>query len=289
MGSLLTEGNHLYLAPELEAGSPRWCEVLATLVQALRADATEAGADATVLRDLPGGAEGEALAGFLAERGFNPIPTPGAYGLSTAWADEAELVAGLSRKARRHQRLAVAPWNDAYTCEILGVETRPPTAAELDRMESLYRAVTSRSLELNTFDLPRRFFAAAGAREGWEILALRPRAEDGDGACGGAPLVGFVVSTRSAARYTPLVVGLDYRFVRERGLYRQCLRHSVLRAKSLGAEWVSLGIGAPLEKSRFGAHSEPAQLFMSVDDAFVFEQLEALAQGMGASESPPVD
>ena len=61
--------------------------------------------------------------------------------------------------------------------------------------------------------------------------------------------------------YAPMVVGLDYDYVRSHGAYRQALRNAVLRARALGSKRVLLGMGATFEKTRFGAHVQDRVAF----------------------------
>ena len=94
---------------------------------------------------------------------------------------------------------------------------------------------------------------------GWELLALTLR----DGASSKDRLPhGFVASFHHGDQYVPRVIGLDYRFVRSHGLYRQCIRHIVARAEALGCRRVLCGMGAKYEKSRFGARPEHRTVYI---------------------------
>jgi predicted esterase len=64
--------------------------------------------------------------------------------------------------------------------------------------------------------------------------------------------------------------------VRTHGAYRQALRQAMLRARSLGARRVLLGMGATFEKTRFGAHSQLRVAFAQASDHYSSEVLAAL-------------
>ena len=92
---------------------------------------------------------------------------------------------------------------------------------------------------------------------GWEVLALtlrtRPESEE-------SLPHGFVASFHHGVQYVPRVIGLDYRFVRSHGLYRQSIRHMLRRAESLGCKRMLCGIvqstrRAALERTRSSGRS----------------------------------
>jgi len=271
MGSLLTEGNHLYVDTRRA-----WREPLRRLLGSAAEHAAHAGAAGLVLRDIPHG-EPE-LAEFLAACGFCELPMPEALSSELTWSNESELVRGLSAGARRHYRRRVAPWNAAYTVEVLGAGGRPVARAELERFYALYDAVRARNLALNTHPLPRDIFAGLLAAPSWELLVLRPGP-----ALAGAPdePVAVVACFKGPEQYVPVFIGLDYRYVQSCALYRQSLRHVLLRARALGARRVCFGIGAPLEKRRFGARPEPSSLFVDAGFLAMLESVET--SGLTAS------
>jgi hypothetical protein len=83
-------------------------------------------------------------------------------------------------------------------------------------------------------------------------------------------------------QYVPMVIGLDYRHVHERGLYRQCLLQTLRRARHHGVSRILLGMGAPLEKLRFGARPQAHCLFLRTEDAYPLDLLAALTAEAGA-------
>jgi 7-keto-8-aminopelargonate synthetase-like enzyme len=268
MGSLLTEGNHLYLAEPVS--SPVTQQAIAMLLAALREDVPEGSVDMLALRDLP--ADDPEMDRLLLAHGFLKLPAPESLAVDLTWSDEEEFLRGLSRKFRRHQKGAVYPFNDHFEVEVLGAGTRRPGTEELAHLRGLYRNVKSRSFELNTFDLPAETFDRMIESPPWEVLVLRPRSAS----CA----VAVVGCYAGIGVYVPTVIGLDYRFVYDRGLYRQCLRHILERARELGRSRVLFGMGAALEKRRFGAHATRNALYVQIHDTYAFD---AVAQ-MSAEE-----
>lgn len=276
MGSLLTEGDHLFLHPDARrGGSSEWKDLMALLLAAVDADAEARGAETLVLRDLP--ADDPEMDALLLERGFARLPAPETFVAECTWPDEQAFLRAGSRDLRRHHGRHVQPWNGTYEVEVLDGRSRRPTPDELAHLYALYRNVQGRSLALNTFPLPRDLFARMLEFPDWELLALRVR----PGALPGAPdaPVAVVASFVGEDRYVPMVIGLDYAYVHAHGLYRQCLRHVVLRARALGLPRVLFGMGAPLEKRRFGARPTARVYYVRADDPYSFDAIQQLRTG----------
>jgi 7-keto-8-aminopelargonate synthetase-like enzyme len=262
MGSLLTEGDHLYLDRNRD-----WEGALDMLLAAVGEHSQAAGAGTIVLRDLH--AADRELAEALRVRGYVKVAMPESLVLEPVEGGDEAWLASLSVKSRVHQRKDVLPWDGAYDVEVVRKGGRVLSAAELDHLYELYSAVQGRGLDLNSFDLPRTIFADMLEHDSWELVLLRLREAD--------RVVAFGAHFVGARHYAPMIVGLDYGYVRSHGAYRQALRQAVLRARELGSRRVLLGMGASLEKRRFGAHVQERWAFAQASDHFSAEVLASLA------------
>lgn len=252
MGSLLTEGSHLFLPRRGD-----WRQALGLLLDAVDREAAAWGARATVLRDLPD-ADPE-LDALLRDAGFEKLPMPESWRLELDFADGAERLRQLPRGRRWQLKSKVLRWDGYYDVDVLRAGGRRPAREELEHYYRLYRNVKERGLELNVFPLPDDLFERMLEFPGWELLTLRLRPERG-GEAGALPQ-GVVACFAGPEQYVPTVIGLDYDYVRSHGLYRQCLWQSVLRAREHGARRVHFGMGAPVEKRRLGARPEQSCLY----------------------------
>ena len=262
MGSLLTEGDHLYLDRNAD-----WKSAFDLLMSAVSDHARLAGAGTIVLRDLH--AADLELAGAVRERGFVKTSLPDSLVYEPVAGGDEEWLANLTSKARWHQRRWVLPFDDAYDVEFLRRGGRPVSDEELDHFYALYRSVQARGLVLNTFPLPKPMLREMLAHDAWELMTLTLR-ETGE-------VVGFGALFVGARHYAPMVIGLDYRYVGSHGLYRQMMRHALRRARDHGSKRVLLGMGATLEKKRFGAHVQERVAFAQASDHYSAEVLAALA------------
>jgi len=266
MGCLLSEGEHLWLRDGPSSETSR--EALRLLFRAVREDAERLGCEMRVLRDFC--EIGDELASVIEDEGWVRMSGPDSWVLEGVPEDDAALLERLSAKGRLHQRRAVEPWNDAYDVEVLA----GPEAAkvDLDRLCALYENVRRRSLEINTFPIPRALFEALLGAEDFELSLFRPRGEEA------APIVGFGFGFVGCSTYLPLFLGMDYAYVRERGLYRQMLRDVVRRAHANGKSAVHFGYGAGLEKRRFGARRVETTMYVELDDHYAADAVSQVSR-----------
>ena len=276
MGCPLTEGDHLYLDR-----SGAWREALALLAADASELAEAAGARLVALRDLPPDAERDRA---LEQLGFTPVPAPGSMVLDVDWSSRHEYLARLSKRARRFQREEVEPHGDDFEVAILRPGDPAPSREAWAHLHRLYRNVWERSFHLNTFALPPDFLPRMLAHPGFEIVALSLRAERS--AAGAAAPRAFFAARVGAEQYAPVVVGLDYRHVQEHGAYRQSLAWMIRRAEQLERRRLLLGLGAELEKRRFGARPVARRIWTQLRDPFHAQVLALVAGDLRARAKP---
>ena len=258
MGSLVSEGNHLWM----DRSGP-WREALACVLDAVSRIQREAGATAVILRDLPTG--DSELDAFLGEAGFAKTPMLPRYELRVdGWKDDAAFLARMSKRTRASFRKEVIEREPHFLVAVLGQGGAPMTPEARDRMFSLYQQTKARKLRLNTFDLPRSLFDAIATTAGWEAITLHLPAERG---AHEDPMVAFAATYKHGALYYALLCGLDYGCTGHR-LYRQLLWQLVRRTRAAGATRLGLGMDADFEKSRLGAEATPQSAWVQVTDLF---------------------
>jgi len=269
MGSLLSEGDHLYLDRTVD-----WRSALRLILAAARVEEDRAGAAAVVLRDLP---DGDAeLHEVLLGEGFVRVPVLDTWARSIDFADDAEFLAGLPKKARYHQRTKVLAWEGQYRVDTYAGGTAEAVGyagALRDHLYQLYRDVHARNLALNVYPLPRRLLDAVLSRPGWELVTLT--LHDGPD-----HPVAFALQHIGAEHVQPLFVGLDYRYVGSHHTYQQTLWQAVRSAQRHGVRRVLFGMSADLQKSRFGATPERRWVYLQSTDGFHHDVLNRLEESM---------
>ncbi|GAA3185074.1 hypothetical protein GCM10010531_44110 [Blastococcus jejuensis] len=267
MGSLLSEGEHLYLDRSRD-----WRGALRLILQAARVEEDAIGAAGVVLRDLPDG--DDELHTFLLGEGLLRIPVLDTWVRDVDFVDDEGFLAQLNAKKRLHQRQNVLAWEPRFRVEVLEGGTASAAAVPEARREALYqlyRNVHARALELNVFPLPRRVIDAVLASPGWEVVVLHLPDRPDDP-------VAVIVHFIGARDVTPVFLGLDYDYVSSHRTYQQLLFQALRSAQRCGAERVHYGMSAELQKSRFGARPEKRWAYVQATETFNSDVLAQLAE-----------
>lgn len=264
MGSLLSEGDHLYLDRDAD-----WRGALGMLLQVIGEHAEQAKAGTIVLRDLTEG--DRELDDALRDSGYVKLSMPDSLVLNAVAPDDDEWLEGLSARSRVHQRREVLPWDDVFDVEILRQGGREPGDDELAQLHGLYCNVREESLEINSFELPSTLLREMLAHDCWELMVMRLHGDPSH-----AP-VAFGAHFIGAHHYAPMIIGLDYEHVRSDHSYRQALRQALLRARVHRSDRILLGMGAPLEKHRFGAAIEHRCAYAQSGEHYSQEVLAGIA------------
>ncbi len=259
MGSMITEGEHLYLNYD----HPKWKEAFNLLLEQLETIEKKLKPQYLILRDFhPENAE---IKSFLHNKGFVQVAMPEAASYSSFdWVDETSYLATLSKSSRRHFRKEIETFKDEfYVRHLVNL-----TNNELEKSYELYLAVKENNFGLNTFNYPYSLFKHMNESPQWEFILLYLKKK-------GMQQVGVMFCYKNSENiYTPAVVGMDYEFSREYNVYRQLLYQTILRAKELGARRIDFGLTAGFEKRKVGAQIHDRCAYIQARDNFALEALE---------------
>jgi len=263
-GSLITEGEHIYCDFE----SPQFEEAMQLLFKQVYELQDSVDANHIVFRDFH--SLHEQLDHLMVDNGFFRINMPGTYFINDLrWKDSSEYFKGLSLNSKRHLTKKVLRHFNRFKQEVIEDKI---SEKELDHWYRLYKNVKEKSFELNTFSLPRKLFSGICEDRRWEVLRLT--IEDvyleGQACC-------VVFCYKSGDSYIPMIIGLDYTFNKQFGIYRQALYRLVLRAKELGKSKILLGFSAGIEKKKLGAKEQDTFAYMHARDTFDLEVLNSFS------------
>jgi len=269
MGSLLTEGDHLYI----DRTSPYWKEAMGILLEKMSVLQEKYRATGTLLRDLKQG--DDEMDNYMMDNGYFKMGMPVSHVIDTFnWTNREEFVATLSSRSRRHVRRDVMDYVDKYEVTI----AENLTAGEIEHLYGLYMNVKAKSLLLNTFALPYKLFENMAADPNWEIMLLNLKPEF-DKREKRKPIAA-VFSYVTEEKYNPMIVGLDYAFQEEFKCYKQALYRVIERTHLLRKKAVNLGFGATVEKQKYGAKLINVVAYMQAQDNFSLE----VVSGMNVAE-----
>lgn len=276
MGSLLTEGNHLFL----DRTGP-WQEALALILEAAAKVQRAVGATSLVLRDLP---EGDAeVDGVLLEHGLVKMPMLAGHVIDlTRWNTEDEFFATLGSRTRRRVRAEVQTVQAQFMTRRWKHGVDPaPSEEEFAHFYSLYKRVKDRKRRLNTFDLPTDVVKKLWMTPGWELMSLYLSPSAGGPVDGSA--VAMSISFLGEERMVAAIAGLDG-VQREVSVYRQLLWRTLLRAKEAGLKSLELGMDAEREKQRLGAEPRQQCAYVQLTDHYSAELMGHISEGLALAQ-----
>ncbi|MCW3090009.1 MAG: aminotransferase class [Ferruginibacter sp.] len=266
-GSLLTEGEHLYI----DYHSPHWKPALQLILQNAYALQELHKANHIVFRDFKD--NHSKLDDLMVDNGFIKINMPDTHIIEDLpWKDPAEYYASLSRNSQDHLRKKVLRNIDQFVVKVTPVSTNQQ---EIDHWYRLYLNVKGKSLELNTFALPSRLFTCLAMDKKWEMLQLFLK----DSALHADKLPCCVIfSYKTKDSYIPMIIGLDYTHNQSMGIYRQALYQLILRAQQTGMNKIYLGFSASIEKQKLGAKPVNTIAYMHTKDSFNLESMSNISR-----------
>ena len=261
MGSMITEGEHLYIDYE----NPKWKEAFSLLLEQLEILEKKLKPQYLILRDFD--QNNQEINSFLHNKGFVQVVMPEAAAFDEFdWEDQSAYLETLSKSSRRHFRKEVEAFIDRFDVK----HRESLTASELEKSYHLYLEVKNNNFGLNTFEYPYSLFVHMNESPQWEFIMLYLHENE-------MRQVGVMFCYKNSANiYTPAVVGMDYNFSRDYNVYRQLLYQTILRAKDLGSTRIDFGLTAGFEKRKLGATVIPRVCYVQAKDNFSLELLETM-------------
>jgi len=266
MGSLVTEGDHLYLNKD----ASNWREALKAMFTIVNEEQDKAGASMIMLRDFED--SDIALKEFLTGQGFIKVAMPESCVVNGLdWNSPEEYLNTLSYKSRRHLRTEILKYEKFYDIEI----KNNVSDKELEHFIKLFNNVKSKNFDINTFNYPKRFFQNISDSNNWEfiVLKLNTAAEDKV-----SEPVAVVFSYRNESNhYNPVFMGINYDFQEKYNIYRQALYQIMRRANEVKSTKVFFGLSATIEKRKLGADAISKVAYIQAKDNFNMEFIETMA------------
>lgn len=257
VGSMITEGNHLYIDKNSELAN------LALQLLFDKIDELQKKYNATtlIIRDLP--SDDSLMDDMMVDNGFFKSEMPENYSLDISdWNSDESYSTTLSKRSKRHFKENVVRFEHLFEVNVI----QSASESQLSEFYNLYSNVFDKSLEINTFKLPKKFFEVASKNDNWEILNLSLKENP-------ETSVGAILLHKGQNAVTGVIVGLDYELNYKFNVYRQSIYQLITRAKGLGYSKINFGFSAGIEKKKFGAVGHNSCAYMQVKDNFKFESL----------------
>lgn len=260
LGSLFTEGEHLYVA----TGHPQKQQALNLLVQTLEKLEYTLKAKMIVLRDFR---DDQDIHSYIQGQGFVRVQMPDSCSIDIAPNETLEtFITRLSARNRRHLRKEILETTDLLEIKVL----HDPTLNQLERIEELYSNVHQNNLGLNTFSFPPKLFAEMWAHPNWEFITICPMKEPDK-------MIGVMLCYKNIHNtYIPAFVGMDYKYLEQYHIYRQLLFQTIKRSIELKCTHIALGLTAGFEKRKLGATVYSTYAYIQTADNYTLELMGIL-------------
>lgn len=264
MGSLFTEGSHLYL----NRSHPAWKEALNLLVDKAEHLDQQLNASCIVLRDFD---EDDAdIEQYILKKGYFKTALPESCNITDlSWADESEYLTRLSARSRKHFRQEIEPFIDHFDVEVKDKIDRN----EITHFYQLYRNVWEKNLDMNMFPFKCRQLQKMSEDDRWEFIVLRLTEGYRKSEKDSLPVAVMFCYKNKGITYVPAFIGMDYDYVQEHQVYRQMLYQTILRAKALGCQKINFGYSSSFEKRKVGAVISPKVAYLQVKDNYSLEKI----------------
>ncbi|PWA04383.1 aminotransferase class I/II-fold pyridoxal phosphate-dependent enzyme [Flavobacterium psychrotolerans] len=264
LGSLLTEGNHLFI----DRNNGQWQTALLELIRIMNDVKQECDATMLQLRDFD--SNDIEMRDFLIKEGFIKVKMPDTHVLkNTKWQDENEYMKQLSKGNRWHFRRKILDNKPLFRVNVIDSEN-VLNENQTKNWHELYSNVKQKGLNINTYNLPLKLFNNMQLHPNWETVELRLKSGDKFHNEESLVAVGFCYKS-SKNNYSMMAVGINYDYVYTHGCYRQALYQSVVRFGNLKCDNLYFGMDASIEKQRFGVEIIPKSVYIQANDNFNME------------------
>jgi len=266
MGSLLTEGDHLYI----DKTKADWKDALMTLLDEVWKEQDRSKAEFLYIRDFD--LFDNELKNFFMDQGFVKMEIPSSHLYDDFnWTDRQEYLSQLPGKKRNRIKREVLKFENCFNVEFV----ESASEAEIEHWYSLYKNIKSRNLGLNLYDIPKKLFFQMANNPSWDIIQLSLKPELDQREKNNPIAVGFIYKDDS--NYCPLIIGIDYSF-KEYNIYRQMVFQTILRAKDLGMKKIYFGLTATEDKQKFGIRPMPKVVYFQQKDSYNSQLINLIPQ-----------
>ncbi|NTW31408.1 MAG: aminotransferase class I/II-fold pyridoxal phosphate-dependent enzyme [Bacteroidetes bacterium] len=253
MGSMLTEGQHIYIDKE----SPKWKQALIKLLDLIWTEQEKQEATVLMLRDFR--EDDLEIRSFFMDQGFVKIDIEENNLINNSEKIDSKVFfqEKLDIKKRYYFRKDILKDEDLFS-----VSFSPCKKEEAPIYYQLYKNVKSTKLGLNTFDLPFKLFSKMCDSENWEVIKLE-LTEDKKIVCVG-------LCEKNKRNYCTAIMGMDYSVNPSHNLYKKMLYHTICRGLELKVDNICLGLTASSAKHKLGAETIKQVAYIQMKENYIY-------------------
>ena len=261
LGSLFTEGDHLYV----NENHPLKADALNKLMETLETLEQRTDSKMVTLRDF---SLDVGLHSYFQGHGFIRIQMPSSCKVTLTKQDTIDsYISRLSSRSKRHLRKDILTNEPLLKIAVL----KDLDETQLKHVKELYDNVRRNNLGLNTFSYPLILFKNMSKDPNWEFITIESKDDPGN-------FIGvmFCYKNNSSLTYVPSLVGIDYEHLDKYQTYRQLLYQTIKRTIHLNFRHIDFGLTASFEKKKLGAIVEEKHAYIQTSDNYTLELMGLL-------------
>ncbi|MFN5416487.1 MAG: aminotransferase class I/II-fold pyridoxal phosphate-dependent enzyme [Flavobacteriia bacterium] len=254
MGSLFTEGNHLYL----DSNISNWRDAFELFLKTVSQIKERKSINSLIMRDFD--SVDSRFEEIFHSYGFFKSDMPNANLAEDLPSNTIAFYNQLSKRSKRHIKEDVL----AHSHEFEVTFESNLNEVDLQKAYELYCNVNLKNRAINVFPYPYKLFQKLNNKNDWEFIILKNNNK----------IVAIGLCNAGKNSYIPLLVGIDYSINYQINSYKQMLYQVCLRAIELGCKRINFGFSADTEKKKLGAKQINKCAYLQIDDLFNHEQIE---------------
>jgi 7-keto-8-aminopelargonate synthetase-like enzyme len=259
MGSLFSEGAHLYINKEHYLVKNALNQFFVEIEKLKQASESVV----VILRDFYLDFEFHER---FEDEGFTKVNMPNTNIVThPKWNTKEELFSFLtSKNSISNIKRYVFKYEDQFDVSI----KKTLTDIEAEKHFQLFANVKKANYAFNFFAYPSKITKVLSQYEEWEFIEFRLK--------GSEELIGSIWLFVGGDHSCPLIVGLNYDYVKSHHLYKQVMYYMVKRGNDLGKSKTYLGLTSDYEKQKYGAKLVPVFGYIKVDNMYNFDLISSL-------------
>lgn len=267
MGSLFTEGEHLYVDNEHSLVKTALNQFFIEVEKLKKATQSVV----VILRDFHSDFHFQER---FENEGFVKVNMPNTNIVTNPkWNTKEELLSLLTSK---NSISSIKRYVFKYENQFNVTVKKTLTDVEADKHYQLFSNVKKSNFAYNFFAYPIKIAKILSQYEEWEFVEFRIKGSEELIAC-----IWFFIGKNHAC---PLIVGLNYDYIKSHHLYKQVMYYMVKRGNDLDKKITYLGLTADFEKQKYLALTIPTWAYVKVDETYSLELIDSYSNvSMGNS------
>jgi len=261
MGSMLTNGDHLYL----DLSNKNWKHAFEMLLDKIQELMDVEKSNTLYLRDF--NPVNKEINSYLLDYGFFKVDMPDNNIISKINKISLEefLIKRLNTKQRNQLKNETLVHFDKFKFEIGGV------IGDLDSetIYKLYLNVKSSSFKVNTYNLPKKMFDKIYVSKNWDVIRMIDIESNS--------IVAFGLCSINDYSYTPMIFGTELEFNKIYSVYKKMMYFVLQRAIELKKETIYFGITANETKRKFGAEQIKQVAYVQIKDKYNQDLIDSMS------------